>query len=46
MGPIPAYAGMTGIIVEGILNSRLVHPTNTFVFAGTPGAGNDKGEHA
>ena len=37
--PIPACAGMTRIIVEGILNSRLIHPTNTFVFAGTPGAG-------
>ena len=37
--PIPACAGMTGIIVEWILNSRLIHPTNTFVFAGAPGAG-------
>ena len=37
--PIPACAGMTRIIVEGILNSRLIHPTNTFVFAGTPGMG-------
>ena len=37
--PIPACAGMTRIIAEGISNSRLIHPTNTFVFAGTPGAG-------
>ena len=39
-------AGMTRIIAEKILNSRLIHPTNTFVFVGAPGAGMTGGEYA